>query len=456
MKTDSGADQLAKQLEGLIQDRLGSIFQRYGLDIKDLMTPLKWKPLVLLIGNYSSGKSTFINELLGSQVQRTGQAPTDDSFTILTVPEEGEEQGEIPGGTVVSDERLPFAPLRRFGESLIAHLRLKKVKAPILEDTAIIDTPGMLDSVTEKDRGYDYLGVVGELANMADLIILMFDPHKAGTIKETYNAIRTTLPESAGEDRVLYVLNRIDECESISDLVRAYGTLCWNLSQMTGRKDMPRIYLTFAPRDGEELRSELKAWVNEREELKKAIGSAPRMRLFHILHEIDRSTRELALEIEALANFKKNFLDRLKGTVKTAFLITVGAFLFGDVLMKFLTGYPEHTFLESLFAGTTTLGDLVWPAVWALITIAGATLLVQRVQFPGFVKRILENLDSLVQLDTAYKRDLWTRVKGRVKSMLEEQAVRQLWTPHSRYLKRLQDFLDKDLKKFYDKVRQMT
>jgi ribosome biogenesis GTPase A len=35
-------------------------------------------PFVLLVGNHSSGKSSFINYLLGRKIQTTGVAPTDD------------------------------------------------------------------------------------------------------------------------------------------------------------------------------------------------------------------------------------------------------------------------------------------------------------------------------------------------------------------------------------------
>ncbi len=40
-------------------------------------------PFVLLLGNHSSGKSSFVNYILQSQVQVTGVAPTDDNFTII-------------------------------------------------------------------------------------------------------------------------------------------------------------------------------------------------------------------------------------------------------------------------------------------------------------------------------------------------------------------------------------
>lgn len=40
-------------------------------------------PMVLVLGNHSSGKSTFINHMLGQRVQKTGRAPTDCTFTVL-------------------------------------------------------------------------------------------------------------------------------------------------------------------------------------------------------------------------------------------------------------------------------------------------------------------------------------------------------------------------------------
>jgi len=42
------------------------------------------KPMVFVLGNHSSGKSTFINYVAGRKVQATGVAPTDDGFTIIS------------------------------------------------------------------------------------------------------------------------------------------------------------------------------------------------------------------------------------------------------------------------------------------------------------------------------------------------------------------------------------
>lgn len=445
MKDEKAAKTLIKKLDKLLRSKMTPIYKRYSVSMQDVLTPLMWKPLVLVIGNYSSGKSTFINELLDMPVQRTGQAPTDDCFTILTSPEEGEDEEEIPGGTIVTDERLPFGPLVPFGEKLFAHLRMKKVRSPILEKFAIIDTPGMLDSVTEKDRGYDYLGVVGELARLADLIILMFDPHKAGTIKETYQAIRSTLPGSTGEDRVLYVMNRIDECDNVPDLVRSYGTLCWNLSQMTGRKDIPRIYLTFAAKEGDTPPQGVESWVSERDELKRAVETAPAMRINHVFQEAERGVRELDLQAEALGAFKNGFGLQVQKVLKVGMLVSLLVFWFGDLALKLAAGFPKATLLGSLFSRPFDDRVLVFPSLAALLVLFLTVIFIYSFTYPRFKKKTLEDLDSLIPFETAYKRDLWRRVRERVLTTIEENGNKQLWVSHTWYQRRLKRFLEKDI-----------
>ena len=74
MRDDKAAKALIKKLDKLLRGKMAPIFKRYGVSMYDLLTPLKWKPLVLVIGNYSSGKSTFINEhiiCLGGNVGTT-------------------------------------------------------------------------------------------------------------------------------------------------------------------------------------------------------------------------------------------------------------------------------------------------------------------------------------------------------------------------------------------------
>ncbi len=82
-----------------------------------------------MLGNYSSGKSALINDFVGADIQATGQAPTDDSFTIITAPGPDDTAGEVRGVALVNDDRLPFSSLKSYGEQLLAHFRMKFIES---------------------------------------------------------------------------------------------------------------------------------------------------------------------------------------------------------------------------------------------------------------------------------------------------------------------------------------
>ena len=100
-------------------------------------------PFVLLLGNHSSGKSSFINFVLGRPVQATGVAPTDDGFTVI---KPGAQDVDRDGASFVGDPAMGFAPLRSFGPPFMSHLKLKVREGLQIEDIMLIDSPGMIDS----------------------------------------------------------------------------------------------------------------------------------------------------------------------------------------------------------------------------------------------------------------------------------------------------------------------
>ena len=315
MNREEYINELRSDLLAMVEDYLSPVALRYGYSESPLEANIKWRPQVLVLGNYSSGKSTLINDFLGADIQATGQAPTDDSFTVITYDGSAAGADEIriteerDGKYLLNDPEYPYDSLKKHGQRFASHFRLKKVNSPFLKNLAIIDTPGMLDSITERDRGYNYQDVIGDLAQIADLVLVLFDPHKAGTVREAYTSLRDTLPTRTFEDRILFVLNRIDECASLIDLLQVYGTLCWNLSQMTGRKDIPRLYLTFAAQEGDSPPQGIESWVSERGELKQAVETAPTMRINHVFQEAERGVREL--DLQTLPATRQGFYQHL-------------------------------------------------------------------------------------------------------------------------------------------------
>lgn len=117
----------------------------------------------------------------------------------------------------------------------------------------MIDSPMVRDAVTDTskyavmDRGCDFEGVCRWYAERADVILLFFDPDKPGTTGETLSILTNSL---VGLDHKLHIiLNKADQFKKIHDFARAYGSLCWNLSKVIQRKDLPMIHTMCLPQN---------------------------------------------------------------------------------------------------------------------------------------------------------------------------------------------------------------
>ena len=417
MYRENYINSLRNELLEMVAEYLTPVALRYGYSEVPLETNIKWRPLVLVLGNYSSGKSTMINEFLGIKVQKSGQAPTDDSFTIITYDENQPEDAPVhiteerDGKFLLNDPEYPFETLKKHGQRFASHFRLKKVNSPFLKNLAIIDTPGMLDSITERDRGYNYQEVIGEFAQIADLVLVLFDPHKAGTVREAHTSLRHTLPSRTFEDRVLYVLNRIDECASLTDLIRVYGTLCWNLSQITGRKDIPPIHLTYSPNaagaaaHGTAEKSEyLQNLDNQREELKKSILQAPCHRLDNLASFVETHGERLSHFLEAIIRYRKN-----------AHIFYLKYFFVGLLVSTIGAGVA---WLSSMMFGPLAAMDVVFQmgvggTIGFLLLIAWVTVF-RSFFYRRFHRRQLEKIDDLTPLDNQTRKDCWSAVRDLV------------------------------------------
>ncbi len=439
-------------IESRVREVLFPLFERYDMDSSNLDAILKWKPIVLILGNYSSGKSTFINELLGKEIQRTGQAPTDDSFTVITAPGPEDTVGEVRGTALVNNDRLPFSSLKSYGEQFLAHFRMKFVESPLLENLVIVDSPGMMDSVTEKGRGYDFLGVIGDFTRLADLIVLMFDPHKAGTIKETYSTIRNTLPGTSGEDRIVFVMSRIDDCDNLADLVRSYGTLCWNLSQMTGRKDIPRIYLTYSPSATGNSES-LEVWMDERKELSEKILAAPELRVSNILQHVDKRTGELKMVIEAMVRFSQGGRRLLKRMTLITLILSLISIALLDIILNNLTGFPTETLISAIISGSFAIRHTPVPAAGLGLIIIITGFIFSRVIFPIYSKKFQKNVDRLILFDTPYKEHTWARAKNSVLSLVERATWGDIFYSNIKNFETIERFTSEDLQSYFKSIK---
>mmetsp|Transcript_7334 Transcript_7334/g.8518 ORF Transcript_7334/g.8518 Transcript_7334/m.8518 type:complete len:284 (+) Transcript_7334:148-999(+) len=160
-----------------LYDSLSNLNEKLGGVAIPMSSPHTSLPFCLLVGNHSSGKSSFINYILQRDIQKAGVAPTDDSFTVIAP---GSMDLDADGPTLVGDPDLGFSGLRQFGPTLIHHSQLKYRESRL--NFMLVDSPGMIDSPGGNqdfmDRGYDFPGVVRWLASRADIVLVFFDPDK--------------------------------------------------------------------------------------------------------------------------------------------------------------------------------------------------------------------------------------------------------------------------------------
>ena len=179
------------------------------------------RPMVLLLGQYSVGKTSFIRYLLGRNFpnQHVGPEPTTDRFVAVMY---GDREKVTPGNALTSQPDTPFHSLRHYGTHYLDKLEAASVPAPILRRITLVDSPGVQAGEKQKGgRGYDFLEVIKWWAQHSDRIIILFDPNKLD-ISDEFRAVIEELKSHQSKVRV--ILNKADEVEP-QKLMRVYLSL---------------------------------------------------------------------------------------------------------------------------------------------------------------------------------------------------------------------------------------
>ncbi|XP_045828634.1 EH domain-containing protein 1-like [Trifolium pratense] len=197
------------------------------------------KPMVMLLGQYSTGKTTFIKHLLkcGYPGAHIGPEPTTDRFVVVM---SGPGERSIPGNTVAVQADMPFSGLTTFGTAFLSKFECSQMPHPLLEHITFVDSPGVLSGEKQRtQRAYDFTGVTSWFAAKCDLILLLFDPHKLD-ISDEFNRVITSL--RGHDDKIRVVLNKADQVDT-QQLMRVYGALMWSLGKVLNTPEVTRVYI---------------------------------------------------------------------------------------------------------------------------------------------------------------------------------------------------------------------
>ncbi|KAI7830550.1 P-loop containing nucleoside triphosphate hydrolase protein [Gamsiella multidivaricata] len=197
------------------------------------------KPMVLLLGQYSTGKTTFIKHLIESDYpgSHIGVEPTTDRFVAVM---NGSEPRVIPGNAAAVSADLPFRGLDRFGQAFLTRFQVSQCPNTLLENMTLIDTPGILAGDKQRvERGYDFTKTIEWFAQRSDLILLFFDSHKLDISDEFKSSIFALKGQ---EEKVRVILNKSDMVDQ-QQLMRVYGALMWSLGKVIQTPEVMRVYL---------------------------------------------------------------------------------------------------------------------------------------------------------------------------------------------------------------------
>ena len=428
-------DEVSGTAGKIYRETVDPLEARFAFEKRPTSGEVAGAPMVLLLGNHSSGKSTFINHLLGAEIQKTGLAPTDDAFTVLGW---GRAEEEREGQAIAGNPELQFSGLSSFGPAFLSHLRLKLRPIEILRDVMLIDSPGMIDAPREGGgRGYDYAAVVRWFAERADLVLVFFDPEKPGTTGETLDVFLKSL--QGFDHKLLVVMNRVDQFRGLQDFARAYGALCWNLAKVIPRKDLPHIYTTFVPVPGAPP-PVLPAgdFERSREELVREIRRAPARRADNVLTQLRDHAERLRLHVRVADRAAR---ERRRFALRGWSLLGLAA-------------------LSAALAGAVTIAAQV--ALWIPVTCFAASALtvyagafIVRGLVRGEERRLVEGLGSIFERD--HIKDLvtrdraddlrlrWKEVEPKTRSILEKLGLASVPRLRADEIDGLERALDRDI-----------
>lgn len=265
------------------------------------------KPMVLLLGQYSTGKTTFIEYLLNQPYpgERIGPEPTTDRFVAVMG---GTEDRIIPGNALSMDADKPFNALNRFGNGFLSKFEAAESTSPLLQKLTLIDTPGVLSGEKQRiGRTYDFVSVCEWFAERADMILLLFDCAKLD-ISDEFKRVIMTL--RGHDDKIRVILNKSDGVSS-QQLMRVYGALMWALGKVVPTPEVMRVYIGSFWNQPYHNQENVKLFEAEQADLIKDLHQLPRNAAVRKINELVKRAR--------LARVHAHIMGHLKGKMPSFF-----------------------------------------------------------------------------------------------------------------------------------------
>ena len=361
--------QLLQVLDNFRQlDRLG---QRMGLLAAEesYTASVSWWPVISVLGTFSSGKSTFLNEYLQQKLQLTGNQAVDDRFTVICYSAEGEVR-TLPGAALDADPRFPFYRISTeidpvsSGEGnarIDTYLQLKTCPSEKLKRKILLDSPGF-DADKQRDAT---LRITDRIIDLSDLVLVMFDARhpEPGAMRDTLEHLVGRIIDRPDASKFMYILNQIDAAaneDNPEDVVAA-----WQRALATHGLTAGRFYRIYnedvaLPMQDEVRRARFKAKKDEDlAEIYNRIQEVEVGRAYRVVEILAQTAKDLE---ETWVPWLKDYLDRWRRRVWIYDGIVLGL-----VILLALVCYAAFN--------TATVGALATMAGGGVVSIVSGVVL---------------------------------------------------------------------------------
>ncbi|MEM7155793.1 MAG: dynamin family protein [Myxococcota bacterium] len=306
------------------------------------------RPLTIAImGEFSAGKSTFVNALLGQAVAPMGVLPTTSTINVFRRGPSG-AQVHYRDGRIAT---LPAEDVESFLHGLddaaaarIRHVEIERTGGRVGE-AAVVDTPGLnaLDAFHEQ--------VAREFLDEADAVVWIFSATRSGAATEA--GMLASL--RAGGRQVLGVLNKVDTLEDdekteLADYLRQQlGEVLVEVVPLCARDALEhRSGESKGPDPFEDVEKALERHFLQRaRELKRSLTARR-------LSEALRAAREsVTVAVKALEEQADAALEGIRGERVAAHPLLLR---FGDSIEQELLGVDDQLTREGLSLGVLVAG----------------------------------------------------------------------------------------------------
>ncbi|XP_065893273.1 uncharacterized protein [Dysidea avara] len=369
------------------------------------------KITVLLIGNHSAGKSSFINWYIEEHVLKTGVAIETQGFAFVT---SGKKRESLTGNATL--KLYPhFKELEKL-EGVVNYLttEVSTSRQKKFGMVVFVDTPGLVDGDMKYPFNVD--DSIVWLGGLADLIFVFFDPMGQALCRRTLNVVERLNEKYT--DRIKFYLSKSDTAGTETDRQKVMVQITQELCKRPGLNragfEMPTIFVP-------SLTEKQPRCENQIDELCQEVEKTINQAVQTTLNTLEKDCNTITQEIDRrLDQDRQRVSTNCCGLVKGYFL-GLASFCLLQLLIVVTVNKDTLTTIIRQFLGeegTLVMKELIaqTQAVWQLLP-STYSLVVLTVLILVFLYLASVTVRSKPTLSRREKKDLLARKEHIIKNV---------------------------------------